>query len=82
LREAVRETLAALSWSLREETADGIVASTSANLRSWGEKVVIAFAPDKAVSVTSKCALATQRLDWGTNKTNVGTFLTELRQHV
>ena len=82
LRVAARETLAALSWSLREETADGIVASTSANLRSWGEKVVITFAPDKSVSVTSKCALATQCLDWGKNKTNVGKFMTEFKQHV
>ena len=82
VREAARQTLTALSWSLREETADGIVASTSANVRSWGEKVLITFASDDSVSVTSKCALATQCLDWGKNKANVVKFMTELKKHV
>jgi hypothetical protein len=81
LRRAVRETFIALSWSVREETPDGIVASTSADLRSWGEKVFVDFPPDDAISVTSKCALPTQCLDWGKNKANVRKFLAEFDKH-
>ena len=77
LRRAARETLAALSWSLREETYDSIVGSTSINLLSWGEKVFITFLPGNAISVTSKCAMPTQCIDWGKNRSNVVKFLTE-----
>jgi len=82
LRVAVRETLTALSWSVREESHDRIIASTSMNIRSWGEKLLISFLPDKSVSVTSKCALPTQCLDWGKNKANVGRFMAGIRKHV
>lgn len=81
LRVAVRATLNALSWSIREEASDRVVASTSVNIRSWGEKVLISFLPDNSISVTSKCALPTQCLDWGKNKANVGRFMAEIRNH-
>jgi len=82
LRKAARGTLAALSWSLREETHDRIIGSTSMNIRSWGEKVLINFLPDNSISVTSKCALPTQFLDWGKNKANVVKFMAEFSKHV
>jgi hypothetical protein len=82
LRVAVRETLNALSWSLREEASDQIIASTSVNMRSWKEKVLISFFPDNSISVTSKCALPTQCLDWGKNKANVSRFMAEIRKHI
>jgi len=82
LRVAVRETLTALSWSVREESHDRVIASTSMNIRSWGEKLLISFLPDNSVSVISKCALPTQCLDWGKNKANVGLFMAEIRKHV
>ncbi len=82
LRVAVRETLTALSWSVREESHDRIIASTSMSSRSWGEKVLIIFLPDKSISVTSKCSLPTQCFDWGKNKANVGQFIAEIRKHV
>jgi len=82
LRIAVRETLTALSWSVREESHDQLIASTSMNIRSWGEKVLISFLPDKSISVTSKCSLPTQCFDWGKNKANLERFMTEIRKHV
>lgn len=82
LRKAARETLAALSWSLREETHDEIIGSTGINIRSWGEKVLIHISPDNSITVTSKCALVTQCLDWGKNKANVDKFMAEFRKHV
>jgi hypothetical protein len=81
LRAAVKETLKALSWTVKEEAHDRILASTSINLRSWGEKLLINFLPDNSISVTSKCALPTQCLDWGKNKANVVKFLAEIRKH-
>ena len=82
LRSAVRATLNALSWSVRQETHDGIIGSTNMNIRSWGEKIVITFQPDNSISVTSKCALPTQCFDWGKNKANVMKFIAEFRRRV
>ena len=82
LRTAVRATLNALSWSVIEERSDQIVAGTSMNMRSWGEKVLVNFLPDSAISVTSKCALVTQCFDWGKNKANVNRFMAEIGNQV
>ena len=79
---AVKQSLAALSWSVREESHDQIVASTSMNFRSWGKKVLISFLPDKSISITRKCSLPTQCFDWGKNKANLKRFMTEFRKHV
>ena len=81
LREAVLLALDGLSWRLREETPDRIIGSTSVNVRSWSEKLIIEFLADNSISVTSKCALRTQCVDWGKNKSNVGKFLAELSKH-
>ena len=70
-----------MSWSIREEASGQIIASTSVNLRSWGEKVLISFLPDNSISVTSKCSLSTQCLDWGKNKANVEKFMAEIKKH-
>ncbi len=80
LRVAVRATLNALSWSIREEGSDQIISSTSVNIRSWGEKVLISFLRDNSISVTSKCAMPMQCFDWGKNKANVGRFMAEINQ--
>ncbi|MDX2260091.1 MAG: hypothetical protein SFU84_00160 [Gemmatimonadales bacterium] len=82
VRAAVRATLSALSWWIREERSEHITASTGLNMRSWGEKILISFLPDGSISVTSKCAWPTQCLDWGKNKANVGKFVAEIRNHV
>lgn len=81
LHTAVHAALAALSWSVKEETVDGLLASTSINLRSWGERVLILFKSDHSISVTSQCALPTQCFDWGKNKANVKKFLAEIAKH-
>ena len=75
LREAARETLTVLMWSVREETSDSILADTPANLRCWGG--LITFTAD-SLSVCSKCFLPTQCVDWGKNKANVRRFLAEI----
>lgn len=82
LRVAVRATLNALSWSIREETSGRITASTSVNMRSWGENILVSFLPNNSISVTSKCALPTQCVDWGKNKASVVKLMTEIGKHV
>ena len=72
----------ALSWSIREEASNQIIASTSVSKKSWGEKVLISFLQDNTISVTSKCALPTQCFDWGKNKANVGKFMAEIGNHI
>ena len=81
IRNAVRETLGALSWSLRDETHDRIIASTGTGMRSWGERVFIDFLPDNAISVTSRCRAPTQCVDWGKNRANIRQFMAELEKH-
>lgn len=82
LRAAVRATLRALAWGIEEEAGDRIIASTSVNFRSWGERISLDFLPDNSISVTSKCALPTQCIDWGKNKDNIVKFMTEISKHV
>ncbi|PIE89035.1 MAG: hypothetical protein CR997_13245 [Acidobacteria bacterium] len=80
LRTAVKLTLDSISWPIKKELADTIVASIRFNWRSWGERVTITFLPNNAISVTSKCILPTQCFDWGKNKANVEKFLTVLKK--
>ena len=82
LRSVAKETLAQLSWALRTEESMEILASTSLNLRSWGEKVTIKFEADRSISITSRCALPTQCFDWGKNRANVVKFIAALNQRV
>ena len=82
LRVTVRETLTALSWPVSEESHDQLIASTSMSIWSWGEKFMISFLADKSISVTSKCSLPTQCIDWGKNKANVERFTTEIQKSV
>jgi len=79
IRETVRKTLEDISWTIREETANKILASTSMNMRSWGEKIHINFLTDGSISVTSKCALPTQCVDWGKNKKNINYLLNNIQ---
>jgi len=80
--EVVKKVLQNLSWSIREETSNYILASTSMNLRSWGEKLHINFFSGGLISVTSKCAFPIQCFDWGKNKTNINRFMTELKKNI
>ncbi|MDA7522032.1 hypothetical protein N9Z55_03280 [Akkermansiaceae bacterium] len=80
LRSAVKLTLSEVSWLIRKETQETIEASTSLNLRSWGEKIIITFLSNGSISVTSKCALPTQLFDWGKNETNIKKFMAELKK--
>ena len=75
LRGAVKEALDALSWSVREETPDRLVAATRMTLRSWGEKVPIDFLADGSITFTSECSDPMQWHDWGKNKVNLKKFL-------
>jgi hypothetical protein len=81
LRVVARSALIAISWSIGAESNSQIVASTSVNLRSWGEEVLISFLPDNSISVTSKCSWPTQCFDWGKNKANVEKFMAEIKKH-
>ena len=59
LHGAVRSALESLSWSVREETSAGVVASIGVSLWSFGERVLIAFLPENCLSVTSRCVSST-----------------------
>jgi hypothetical protein len=78
--ELVVEALLDLGWSITEESERVIRASTRVNLWSWGERVTITFRARGRVTVTSECALVTQCLDWGKNRSNVNAFLKRLKK--
>lgn len=79
-RKAVTEAIRALGWSVREESDEAIRVATSLNIWSWGEQVCVQF-HSRGATVTSRCALFTQCVDWGKNKSNVRKFLGEFRKH-
>ena len=66
--------LSGLKWSVSRNNPSQIQATTSVNLWSWGEKIVIDIAESGTLSITSKCSLPTQCFDWGKNKNNVRAF--------
>jgi hypothetical protein len=80
LRVAIRAAIKALSWTIKQEVSDQIIASTNFNLRSSWEKVSISFLPDNSISITSKCSWPTQCFDWGKNKANVEKFMAEIKK--
>ena len=81
LRGAVKSALTEISWSIREEASDQIIASTDISLMSWGEKVLINFLPDNSIFVISKCSYPLQCVDWGKNKINVEKFMAKIKKH-
>ena len=79
LRATVKLALNAVSWSIRKESPDTIVASTSLSLLSWGERVIITFLSDESIAVTSECTWPIQCFDWGKNKANIKKIIAELK---
>lgn len=69
-RRLVKRALKQLGWSISRDEEDYIRASTTLSFWSWGERIEIEL-DDQSVQITSKCALATQCVDWGKNKSNV-----------
>lgn len=82
LHAAVNEILAALSWKIRKQSRNRIVATIATNLRSWGEVVEITFASGDSLLITSRCRLPTQCFDWGKNKANVRRFEQEIKRYL
>jgi hypothetical protein len=76
--EIILEALENLGWSITSTRPKYIAAKVGVTLLSWGEKIKVRFRPDGTVSVTSKCALFTQCVDWGKNKKNVDTLIAEI----
>jgi hypothetical protein len=79
-RELALEALDLLGWPAREESEDTITASVGVSLWSWSEKLAIRILPNRGLSITSKCALPTQCIDYGKNKSNVQKLISELRR--
>ncbi len=82
LHGTIRGVVGTLGWRVRKDPAEKIIARVGWNWRSWGEVVVIDLRPRNDITVTSRCILPTQRLDWGKNKANVKMFTEELRRQV
>lgn len=77
--DTVRQAILSRGWTIQSETEKEIRASTGLNFWSWGEKVVIERFDDGIV-VTSSCALVTQCIDWGKNKSNVKKLIDEIKR--
>lgn len=82
LRVAAKQTFAAISWPVREETYDKVIATRGVSLWSWGEIVSVQFGPDNSYSVTSKCIVPFQCCDWGRNRRNVQEFADALKEYL
>ena len=78
-RECVAVAIRSLGWSVQDESDTELTASTSVSLWSWGERITVRFHKGGA-SVTSRCALFTQCIDWGKNRQNVQKLLWAVNQ--
>lgn len=53
-QKAVRDTLNTLSWKIKQETPEAIIASTRLGLRSWGERLHIRLNTDGSLYCDGK----------------------------
>jgi len=81
LERRVITTLEKLSWELIYQKNLTFEASSKVNIWSWGEKISINITKDNMLTITSKCALKTQAIDWGKNKRNVKKFIKEFNSN-
>lgn len=72
-------TVAVLRWNLRSEMPRGLVATTSVNFFTWGERIEVLLADSERIVVASRCRLVTQCIDYGVNQGNVMRFARTLR---
>jgi hypothetical protein len=79
LRERVVQAIRSLGWPVWDESATALTASTNVSLWSWGERITVEF-HSRGASITSRCALFTQCVDWGKNRQNVHRVLSAIEQ--
>ncbi len=78
--QSMMSTLRELGWGPSFD-ANGIIATTSANLRSWGERIIVTISEGTISKIRSECSLATQCVDYGKNQKNIERILSELPKH-
>lgn len=76
----MQNALFTLHWQIGERSATSITAKVGTNWLSWGEKVTIELIDSTSVSLTSQCAFPTQCFDWGKNRTNIETLISQLQK--
>lgn len=67
-----------VGWRVGPWNGDHLNTTTGASMSSWGENVTFDISPEGVLTVTSKCGMTTQFIDWGKNKRNVMKFLDAL----
>jgi hypothetical protein len=70
-------TLRSLGWGPSFD-GNGITASTGAQSKSIGEKIIVTIVPGGATKVRSECTLKTMCTDFGKNQKNVEAILEAL----
>ena len=80
LQEAILDVVEDLGWQIRIGSRTRMMAVASGKLLSWGEMIDIELFPDLMLTITSKCKLPTQCIDWGKNRRNVRKFLIRLEE--
>ena len=71
LLNKIKEGIMSLGWKVSSQTSNKIIGSTSVSLMSWGEKLEIVKTDKNSCTITSKCSLPIQCVDYGKNKSNV-----------
>jgi hypothetical protein len=77
-----RASLNSLRWTIISEFDESLIAKTNLSAFSWGEKIQITFHGTNSFTITSKCTFPAQWFDWGKNKSNVNTFLMQVKKRV
>lgn len=71
-----------LGWTVGNAYGDPIVATTSYSLASWSETIEVWIEPTGIMTISSKCMLVTQCVDWGKNRKNVEQFIRTLEAEI
>jgi hypothetical protein len=80
LGRSIGSALSRIGWNPTVEK-NTFKASTTLNMGSMGEKIIVEVLPNKSIKVRSHSSFFLLCLDMGKNKKNVEKFLQELPRH-
>ena len=77
---SLMQTLSSFGWGPSFD-ANGITASTGAQTKAMGEKIIVTLSVGSPTKLRSECAIPTKCMDGGKNQKNIERILAELPNH-
>lgn len=77
-RERLTNSLDVLPYKVERMDDDKIVLKVGWSIWSWGEIIKIDFSDDKTISISSRCKVPLQMIDYGKNRENVERLVSKI----